>query len=68
MRVLDKLPTHLDVKLVCLSVAVAIVASHAALDLTRRSADGDGRRRRLWLAGGGATMGVGIGSERRRMV
>jgi diguanylate cyclase len=54
--------THFDVGLVCLSIAVAIVASYAALDLTRRSSDATGWRRRFWIAAGGGTMGAGIWS------
>ncbi len=56
------LTTHVDSSLVVLSVAVAIVASYAALDLTRRSADASGWLRRSWIAGGGVTMGAGIWS------
>jgi diguanylate cyclase (GGDEF)-like protein len=56
------LPAHLDVGLVCLSVAVAIVASYAALDLTGRSSEASGWPKRLWLAGAGVTMGGGIWS------
>jgi diguanylate cyclase (GGDEF)-like protein len=62
MRGSPELSTHLDVGLVCLSVAVAILASYVALDLTRRSSEASSWRRRLWLAGGGVTMGVGIWS------
>jgi diguanylate cyclase (GGDEF)-like protein len=54
--------THYEVGLVCLSIAVAILASYAALDLTRRSSDATGWRRRLWIAAGGGTMGAGIWS------
>ncbi len=39
-----------------------MVGSYAALDLTRRSADAHGAARRLWIAGAGVTMGVGIWS------
>jgi diguanylate cyclase (GGDEF)-like protein len=62
MPVSASLTTHVDTGLVALSVAVAIVASYAALDLTRRSSDAAGSRKRLWIAGGGVTMGVGIWS------
>ena len=54
--------THVDLGLVVLSVAVAVVASYAALDLTRRSSDASGWQRRSWIAGGGVTMGAGIWS------
>jgi diguanylate cyclase len=56
------LTTHVDVGLVCVSVAVAMVASYAALDLIGRSSDAAGWRKRLSIAGSGATMGVGIWS------
>jgi diguanylate cyclase (GGDEF)-like protein len=56
----DQLAVHLDVGLVALSIAVAVVASYAALDLTRRSLDASGPRRRAWIAAGGITMGLGI--------
>ncbi len=46
--------------LVTLSVAVAVLASYAALDLTRRSLDASGPRRRTWIVAGGITMGLGI--------
>jgi diguanylate cyclase len=62
MRVSPELSTHLDPGLVCVSVATAILASYAALDLTRRSADSAGWARRLWILGGGITMGLGIWS------
>jgi diguanylate cyclase len=62
MRGSPELSTHFDVGLVCLSVAVAILASYAALDLTGRSSEASSWRKRLWLAGGGVTMGVGIWS------
>jgi diguanylate cyclase (GGDEF)-like protein len=54
--------THFEGGLVCLSIAVAIVASYAALDLTRRSSDATGWRRRSWIAAAGGTMGAGIWS------
>lgn len=45
-----------------LSVVVAIVASYAALDLTRRSSHTGGWHRRVWIGAGGVMMGVGIWS------
>ncbi len=54
------LQTHLNAGLVGVSVAVAILASYAALDLTRRSSGSTVLRKRAWLAAGGATMGIGI--------
>jgi diguanylate cyclase (GGDEF)-like protein len=62
MRMAGALSTHVDVGLVCVSVAVTIIASYAALDLTRRSSDATGWRNRLAVAGSGVTMGVGIWS------
>jgi diguanylate cyclase (GGDEF)-like protein len=56
------LTTHADPILVCVSVAVAILGSYAALDLIRRSAEAMGWTKRLWVLGGGVTMGVGIWS------
>ena len=46
--------------LVALSVAIAIVASYAALDLAGRTRAARGARRWIWLTGGAAAMGLGI--------
>src|SRR6185369_9537561 len=46
--------------LVALSVAIAILASYAALDLTGRTRAAAGARRRIWLSGGATAMGLGI--------
>ncbi len=54
--------THASAGLVCMSVAVAILGSYAALDLTRRSADSDGWHKRRLIVSGGVTMGLGIWS------
>ena len=52
--------TH-DVRLVVLSVVIAIVASYTALDLAGRVTQAQGRVwTALWLAGGAIAMGVGI--------
>lgn len=48
--------------LVALSIAVAVIASYAALDLAGRVTASAGRSRRVWLFGGAAAMGVGIWS------
>jgi diguanylate cyclase (GGDEF)-like protein len=56
----DHLAVHIDIGLVALSIAVAVLASYAALDLTRRSLDASGTRRRTWIVAGGITMGLGI--------
>jgi diguanylate cyclase (GGDEF)-like protein len=57
-----ELSTHVEVGLVFVSVAVAILGSYAALDLTGRSADATGLTRRLLIAAGGVMMGLGIWS------
>jgi diguanylate cyclase (GGDEF)-like protein len=57
-----QLTTHLDVRLICLSIAVAVIASYAALDLVQRSREANRWRRRLWIGGAGVTMGLGIWS------
>jgi diguanylate cyclase (GGDEF)-like protein len=62
MHAARTLTTHVDAGLVCVSVAVAIVGSYAALDLTRRSSEAIGLRKRLSVLGSGFTMGVGIWS------
>src|SRR6267378_1915769 len=48
--------------LVVLSVAIAIVAAYAALDLAGRVTSAAGRVRFLWLSGGAVAMGTGIWS------
>ena len=47
-------------KLVALSVALAVFASYAALDLAGRVTFSKGRARAAWLSAGAAAMGVGI--------
>ena len=56
------LTTSYDVRLVTLSVVIAICASYAALDLTGRVTAARGRSRALWLGGGASAMGLGIWS------
>lgn len=51
-----------DLRLVALSVLVAIVAASAALDLAARVTAGRGTARLLWLIGGACAMGLGIWS------
>jgi two-component system sensor histidine kinase/response regulator len=46
--------------LVALSVAIAILASYAALDLAGRTRASRGGGRWLWLSGGASAMGLGI--------
>jgi PAS domain S-box-containing protein len=51
-----------DLRLVTLSVVIAILASSVALDLAGRVTAARGRARGLWLAGGALAMGLGIWS------
>jgi two-component system sensor histidine kinase/response regulator len=56
------LPHHYDFRLVALSVLIAILAAHAALDLAGRTAAARGKLRFAWLTGGALAMGLGIWS------
>ncbi|MGA8763516.1 MAG: MHYT domain-containing protein [Candidatus Sulfotelmatobacter sp.] len=51
-----------EIRLVALSVVIAIFASFAALDLAGRTTAASGRVRLAWLAGGAIAMGAGIWS------
>ena len=51
-----------DLRLVALSVVIAVLAAGAALDLAGRVTAASGRTRALWLAGGACAMGLGIWS------
>src|SRR6202790_3221383 len=51
-----------DHRLVVLSILVAILASYVALDLAVRVTAARGGVRRVWLAGGAISMGLGIWS------
>jgi PAS domain S-box-containing protein len=51
-----------DLRLVALSLFIAILASYVALDLAVRVTAARGRVRRAWLAGGATSMGLGIWS------
>lgn len=53
--------TH-DLRLVILSILIAIIASYTALDLSGRVTVAQGRVQKLWLAGGAIAMGVGVWS------
>lgn len=53
--------TH-DLRLVILSILIAIIASYTALDLSGRVTVAQGRAQKLWLAGGAIAMGVGVWS------
>ena len=48
--------------LVALSIAIAVMSAYTALDVSSRIAASVGRRRGVWLAGGGLAMGMGIWS------
>ena len=51
-----------DARLVALSIMIAILAAHAALDLAGRTAAARGKLRFAWLACGAFAMGFGIWS------
>lgn len=51
-----------NLRLVILSVGIAILASYTALDLAGRVTVAIGHSRQLWLAGGAVVMGIGIWS------
>lgn len=51
-----------DLRLVMLSIVVAVVASYTALDLAGRVTAAQGGSRTIWLFGGAASMGIGIWS------
>ena len=59
---LSPLSGHYDLGLVALSVAMAMLAAYAALDLAGRISSACGRARYLWLSGGAVAMGAGIWS------
>jgi diguanylate cyclase (GGDEF)-like protein/PAS domain S-box-containing protein len=51
-----------DYRLVALSIALAVLASYAALDLAGRVTSTRGRARTAWLTAGACAMGLGIWS------
>ena len=51
-----------DYRLVSLSVAIAILAAYAALDLAGRITSSHGRARLIWMTGGALAMGMGVWS------
>ncbi len=66
-RLTDQIPMReligtFDMRLVALSVLIAITASYAALDLGGRVTATRGRLRMVWLLGGAMAMGLGIWS------
>ena len=56
------MPGSYDHRQVFLSVAIAIAASYAALDLPGRVTAASGWARSVWLTGGAVAMGIGIWS------
>jgi PAS domain S-box-containing protein len=60
MNDLTTIPATYDYRLVAVSVAIAIFASYAALDLAGRVTANRGRTRLAWLTGGAFAMGSGI--------
>lgn len=54
--------SHYNAILVAVSFLIAILASWAALNMAGRVAISRGRAARLWLIGGGVSMGIGIWS------
>jgi PAS domain S-box-containing protein len=60
MNELISIPAVYDYRLVTLSVAIAVVASYVALDLTGRVTANRGSTRLAWLTGGALAMGTGI--------
>jgi two-component system, sensor histidine kinase and response regulator len=57
---LTRIPGTYDHRLVAVSIAVAIFASYAALDLAGRVTANRGKARLAWLSGGAFAMGSGI--------
>jgi PAS domain S-box-containing protein len=56
------LPHSYSPSLVLLSIAIAIIASYAALDLAGRTSASEGRLRLIWTGTGAFAMGLGIWS------
>ena len=53
---------YYDYRLVALSIAIAILAAYAAVDLSGRMTVAHGRSRLAWLCGGAFALGIGIWS------
>ncbi|HEY9694077.1 MAG TPA: PAS domain S-box protein [Oculatellaceae cyanobacterium] len=51
-----------DIKLVILSILIAVIAAYTALDLAGRVTASKGKTQKLWLIGGATVMGIGIWS------
>jgi two-component system, sensor histidine kinase and response regulator len=62
LEIANALPHSYDYRLVALSILIAILAAHTALDLAGRTAAAKEKVRIAWLSGGAAAMGLGIWS------
>ena len=51
---------HYDLRLVALSLFIAVLASYCALHLAERTWDATGRIKLFWIIGGASAMGLGI--------
>ena len=58
----QRLTGYYDYRLVALSIATAILAAYAAVDLSGRMTVARGRSRLAWLCGGAFALGIGIWS------
>jgi len=56
------MPSTYDLRLVALSVFIAVMASYTALDLANRIAVAEGFAKKIWLTGSAIAMGIGIWS------
>ncbi|MEO7083191.1 MAG: PAS domain S-box protein [Gemmatimonadaceae bacterium] len=56
----EMLQQHFDAQLVAASVAIAMLASYAALTISGRVGASRGSAKLVWLCGGGLAMGLGI--------
>jgi len=54
------LPVTYDMRLVVLSLAIAVIGSYTALDLAGQVSLAQGRARYLWLTGGAIALGISI--------
>ena len=59
---LTSIPHHYDLRLVALSVLIAMGAADAAINMAGRTAAAEARSRFAWLGGGAVAMGIGIWS------
>jgi NO-binding membrane sensor protein with MHYT domain len=59
---LPSIPHHYDLRLVALSIIIAMGAADAAINMAGRTAAAESRSRFAWLGGGAVAMGIGIWS------